>query len=65
MFIIQFDVMSKFLYLSRKQSKYSTLNFSKTRKCCYRYDNMSDFIYITAYSAVIIFICKDMNCFGC
>ena len=29
MFIVQFDVMSKFLYLSRKQSKYSTLNFSK------------------------------------
>ena len=43
--VVQFRVtLIKFLYLSRNQSKCSTLNFSKARKCCYRYDNMSDFI---------------------
>ena len=52
-----------FFYLSRNQNKCSTLNFSKARKYCYRYDNMSDFIYIAACFAVILFICKDMHCF--
>ena len=47
MFIVQFDVtLTKFLYISRNQSKCSTLNFSKTIKCCYRYDNMSDSIIL-------------------
>ena len=64
MLIAQFDVaLTMFLYLSRNQSKCSTLNFSKARKCCYRYDNMSDSRYIAAYFAVIILICKDMHCF--
>ena len=35
MLIAQFDVaLTMFLYLSRNQSKCSTLNFSKARKCC-------------------------------
>ena len=62
MFLVKSDVtVTKFLYLCMHQSRSSTSSFIEARKYSYRHHFMSDFTYNAIYSAVIGFICKDMQ----
>ena len=64
MFLVKSDVtVTKFLYLCMHQSKSSTSSFIETRKYSYRHHVMSDFTYNVSYSAVFIFIFKNIQCY--